>query len=63
MFTIEEYRFANAQRPTYYNLDESGVFERKKSNRPGISNIKPKKKSNKPEFGLYHPNTGIPVFF
>jgi hypothetical protein len=44
-----------------FNLDESKVIEKK---RVGISNLKqPKKKANKVEFGLYHPHTGIPVFY
>ena len=59
MVNIEEFRFQNAEKPLKYSLNDSVSFERKKS----FSNLKTKKKSNKPEFGLYHPNTGIPVFF
>ena len=61
---IEEYRFANSQKPIKYNLEDSIVVEKKtKSSRVGISNLKTKKKSSRPEFGLYHPNSGIPVFY
>ena len=59
MVHIEQYRFENAEKPLKYSFNESVPFERKKS----FSNLKPKKKSTKPEFGLYHPNTGIPVFY
>jgi hypothetical protein len=52
----EIFRIENQARPEPVKLDES--FSTK---RTGISNLKPKKV--KPDFGLYHPNTGIPVFF
>ena len=43
-------------------MDDSQIIEKPKK-RVGISNLKTKKKSNKPEFGLYHPNSGIPAYF
>jgi hypothetical protein len=42
-------------------MDDSKIVEKPK--RIGISNLKTKKKSNKPEFGLYNPNSGVTVYY